>query len=35
MNHFVNTHMINHAIGEFRTLLNRVGQPIDANIGNP
>ncbi|MBC8335495.1 MAG: AGE family epimerase/isomerase [Anaerolineales bacterium] len=32
---FVNTHMINHAIGEFRTLLDRKGQPIDANIGNP
>ncbi len=32
---FVNTHMINHTVGEFRTLLNRAGQPIDANIGNP
>lgn len=32
---FVNTHMINHAVGEFRTLLDRKGQPIDANIGNP
>jgi len=32
---FVNTHMINHTVGEFRTLLNREGQPIDANISNP
>ncbi|RPH63318.1 MAG: N-acylglucosamine 2-epimerase [Chloroflexi bacterium] len=32
---FVNTRMINHAVGEFRTLLDRAGQPIDANIGNP
>lgn len=32
---FVNTHMIDHAVGEFRTLLNREGRPIDASIGNP
>ena len=32
---FVNTYMINHAVGEFRTLLDRQGQPIDAKIGNP
>ena len=32
---FVNLHMFNHAVGEFRTLLDRQGNPIDANIGNP
>jgi len=32
---FVNTYMINHAVGEFRTLLDREGRPVDANIGNP
>ena len=32
---FVNRYMINHAVGEFRTLLDRAGQPIDAGIGNP
>jgi len=32
---FVNIHMINHAVGEFRTLLDRQGRPLDANIGNP
>ena len=32
---FVNTHMINHEVGEFRTLLTREGKPIDPNIGNP
>jgi mannobiose 2-epimerase len=32
---FVNKHMINHTIGEFRTLLDREGRPVDANIGNP
>ena len=32
---FVNTNMINHSVGEFRTLLDREGKPIDANIGNP
>lgn len=32
---FVNAHMINHDLGEFRTLLDREGQPIDAKIGNP
>jgi mannobiose 2-epimerase len=32
---FVNTHMINHDVGEWRTLLDRTGNPIDPNIGNP
>jgi len=32
---FVDRHMINHAVGEWRTLLTREGQPIDGNIGNP
>jgi mannobiose 2-epimerase len=32
---FVNAKMINHQVGEFRTLLTRDGQPIDENIGNP
>jgi mannobiose 2-epimerase len=32
---FVKTNMINHQVGEWRTLLNREGQAIDAKIGNP
>lgn len=32
---FVNRYMINHEVGEWRTLLSREGQPLDANIGNP
>lgn len=32
---FVLRHMINLEVGEFRTLLDRTGAPIDANIGNP
>ena len=32
---FVNRHMIVHAVGEWRTLLDRKGKPIDPNIGNP
>ena len=32
---FVDKHMINHAVGECRTLLTREGQPIDDKIGNP
>ena len=32
---FVDQHMINHEVGEWRTLLTREGQPIDDNIGNP
>ena len=32
---FVNTSMINHDVGEWRTLLDREGAPIDAKIGNP
>jgi len=32
---FVNKHMINHEIGEWRTLLDREGDPIDPKIGNP
>ena len=32
---FVNSHMIDHAVGEFRTLLDRSGEPLDASIGNP
>jgi mannobiose 2-epimerase len=32
---FVATYMINPEIGEFRTLLTREGQPLDAKIGNP
>jgi mannobiose 2-epimerase len=32
---FVDRHMINHQVGEWRTLLDRKGGPIDANIGNP
>jgi mannobiose 2-epimerase len=33
--HFVNTHMVNQKVGEWRTLLNREGEPIDPKIGNP
>jgi mannobiose 2-epimerase len=32
---FVNKHMIHPTLGEFRILLSREGQPIDANLGNP
>jgi mannobiose 2-epimerase len=32
---FVKTHMINPEVGEFRTLLDRQGNPIDPKIGNP
>jgi mannobiose 2-epimerase len=31
---FVNTHMIVHAIGEWRVLLDRQGRPLDTNVGN-
>ena len=31
---FVNKHMIIHEVGEWRTLLDRQGKPLDANIGN-
>ncbi|MBM4148886.1 MAG: N-acylglucosamine 2-epimerase [Lentisphaerae bacterium] len=31
---FVNTHMIIHGVGEWRTLLDRRGQSLDPNIGN-
>ncbi len=32
---FVDHYMINHAVGEWMTLLTREGKPIDDNIGNP
>lgn len=32
---FVQTYMIIDGVGEWRTLLDRTGAPIDANIGNP
>jgi mannose/cellobiose epimerase-like protein (N-acyl-D-glucosamine 2-epimerase family) len=32
---FVTTFMINHGVGEWRTLLDRVGKSIDPKIGNP
>jgi mannobiose 2-epimerase len=32
---FVNRKMIIHEIGEWRVLLDREGQPIDSNVGNP
>ncbi len=32
---FVNNHLIHPTLGEFRILLSREGQPIDANLGNP
>lgn len=32
---FVHTHMINHKVGEWYTLLDREGQSIDGKIGNP
>ena len=32
---FVDAHMINHEVGEWRTLLDRQGHPLDAAIGNP
>jgi mannobiose 2-epimerase len=32
---FANKHMINHEVGEWRTLLDREGNPIDPKIGNP
>ena len=32
---FVDRHMIAHAIGEWRILLDRTGRPIDSNVGNP
>lgn len=32
---FANTKMINHQVGEWRTLLDRKGEPLDGNIGNP
>jgi len=32
---FVKTNLINADVGEWRTLLDRHGRPLDANIGNP
>jgi mannobiose 2-epimerase len=32
---FVDKHMINHELGEWKTLLTRTGDPIDPRIGNP
>ena len=32
---FVNERMVNHDVGEWRTLLDRGGSPLDARIGNP
>jgi len=32
---FVNKHMIAHDVGEWRTLLDRNGDPIDPKIGKP
>ena len=32
---FASKHMINHALGEWRQLLNRAGAPIVSDIGNP
>jgi len=32
---FVNRHMINHAHGEWLTLVSRTGDPLWANLGNP
>ncbi len=32
---FADEHMINHELGEWMTLLNRQGEPIDPRIGNP
>lgn len=32
---FANAKMINHQVGEWRTLLDRKGETIDGNIGNP
>ncbi len=32
---FVKEHMVNHELGEWKTLLNREGDPIDPRIGNP
>ena len=32
---FVQDHMIIKEVGEWRTLLDRYGKPIDPNIGNP
>jgi len=32
---FVHKHMIDQTVGEWRTLLDRSGSPIDPNIGNP
>lgn len=32
---FVDRFMINHEVGEWQTLLNREGRPIDPKIGNP
>jgi len=32
---FVRAHMIIPGVGEWRTLLDREGRPLDANIGNP
>jgi mannobiose 2-epimerase len=32
---FVQNHMIIKGVGEWRTLLDREGKAIDANIGNP
>ncbi|MEQ8675341.1 MAG: AGE family epimerase/isomerase [Aggregatilineales bacterium] len=32
---FVDNFMINHIIGEWYTLLNREGEPLDRNLGNP
>jgi mannose/cellobiose epimerase-like protein (N-acyl-D-glucosamine 2-epimerase family) len=31
---FINKHMIVHAIGEWRVLLDREGKPLDTNVGN-
>ena len=31
---FINQHMIVHAIGEWRVLLDREGKPLDTNVGN-
>ncbi len=32
---FVDKYMINHDVGEWKTLLDRKGNPLDPNIGNP
>ncbi len=32
---FVDRHMVIADLGEWRVLVNRAGEPIDSNIGNP